>query len=82
LQTVHRLSRIRRRIVVAEEMQETVQNVEPHLVFRRNAIAARLPRGCVRADDDFPVLKREHVRGTGDAAELLVQLRDSTITHD
>jgi len=66
-------------VVDALEMKETVDKVEPQLVFDCRPELARLPFRGLHADDDFAVLKRDHVRRATLIHEPPVDLRDAFV---
>ena len=73
-------SRLRRRPVVkSEKVEQPVHEVEADFVFARGAETRRVVPRSFDAEDDFAVLEGEHIRRTGKAHELLMQLRHATI---
>ncbi len=66
-------------VVESVQVQQAVHDVELDLLFGRGTERARLSARSFGADENFAVLKRDHVRRAGNTEKLPMQLRDAAI---
>src|SRR5437016_7472407 len=82
LNSAHPFRVARVSIVKAVEMKQTMHNIELQLAIERIFELPRLPAGRLRADENFAVLKRDHVRRPGFAHEFSMERSNSSIGND
>jgi hypothetical protein len=73
LNLLHFAGAVFRLVIESEQMQQTMYDVQLKLARERSFKHTSVSFGCLNADENFTVLKRQHVSRTRSAEKLPMQ---------